>query len=378
MSGLENWFPIFRSGTHTDSSGRTSTFTDADLDGIVERYDSASSPAPCVITHDELYSPFAYGQIGEIKNADGVLQAKCKPGSVEPQFERLVADGNLYNRSVQLLPERDSGGYRLGHVAFLGAEPPAVQGMEPIQMSAAGRCFTSDEAWDKVREAHRFADLLAALKKVCDKLFGADSGDNPVREWDLEAAQQAIGEARANAKQQQPEGTTMNYTQAQLDEQVKAAEAKAKAEAKAEAQKALDAERAEFAAQRAASRRAAIAKRIDGLVSAGRVLPAEVPELTEFAAAQPEGALEFSRPGDDTPSKTEPLEYLFGLLEARPVQIALGQATGAQSSARADGVDTQSVQSIRAAARQYMREQADAGIEISYPAAVKRVSAPAA
>lgn len=378
MSGLENWFPIFRAGTHTDSSGRTSTFTDADLDGIVQRYDSAS-PAPCVITHDELYSPFAYGQIGALQNADGVLQAKCKPGSVEPQFESLVAAGNLYNRSVQLLPERDSGGYRLGHVAFLGAEPPAVQGMEPIRMSTAGRCFTSEDAWDRVEEAHATARIWEVLKALANKVFGEDADDNPVSEWDVSGAQQAIGAARQKAKQQQQQEGSSMYSQEQLDAKIKAAQDQAAAAAKAEAQKALEAERAEFAAQRTASRRAAIDKRIEGLVSAGRVLPAEVPELTAFAAAVPDGALEFSRPGDDTPSKTEPLEYLFGLLEARPVQLALGQATGAAAVSAAGGeVNPQSARDINAAALRYQKQQADQGVTITLPQAVRAVAERAA
>ena len=129
MSGLSDWFTVFCAGTHTDSKRRTATFTREDLDGIVDAYDP-EQPSPCVITHQELYSPFGYAQVEALRRDGDMLQARCAADSIEPQFASLVEDGRLQNRSVQLLPQAD-GGYRLGHVAFLGAEPPAVEGLAP-------------------------------------------------------------------------------------------------------------------------------------------------------------------------------------------------------------------------------------------------------
>ena len=58
---LTDWFSIFRSGEHTSSSGEKRTFSGDDLDRIIARYEG-QTPSPCVITHEELYSPFAYAQ----------------------------------------------------------------------------------------------------------------------------------------------------------------------------------------------------------------------------------------------------------------------------------------------------------------------------
>ena len=193
MSRLAEWFAIFRAGTHTDRNGRSATFSATDLDGIVEGYEAGSSS--CVITHDELYSPFGFGRVAELKRDGDVLYARCDADSIEPQFAGLVEAGRLHNRSCQLVP-LDAGGYRLGHVAFLGAEPPAVDGLPPIQMAATVLTFGSDDAWDKVWEADNRASLWEALRRLARRLLSAEEADELVPEWQANSAREDVGAAR--------------------------------------------------------------------------------------------------------------------------------------------------------------------------------------
>ena len=171
MTSLSDWFAVFRAGTHTDSRGRTSTFSGEDLDGIVAAYDSAS-PSPCVVTHEELYSLFAYAKVGEIQRNSDMLKARCDADSIEPLFAKLVEDGRLHNRSLQIVPHAD-GSYRRGHVAFLGAEPPAVEGLAPISFSAAGMKFTAEEAWEDYRDASSIARIMGILRQLAVRRPGA-------------------------------------------------------------------------------------------------------------------------------------------------------------------------------------------------------------
>ena len=49
------WINVFRAGTHTDSTGRVVTFTQADLDQIVANHDLGAAPA--VIGHPKHNDP---------------------------------------------------------------------------------------------------------------------------------------------------------------------------------------------------------------------------------------------------------------------------------------------------------------------------------
>ena len=198
MSRLADWFAIFRTGTHTDRHGVASTFDTSHLDGIVERF--SAGDASCVITHDELYSPFGYAQIAEVKRDGDLLLARCERDTIEPQFAALVESGRLHNRSVQLIPELGGAGYRLGHVAFLGAEPPSVGGLPPLQHAAAAvRAFSVEDAWDKVRDANDRANLWEALRRVARRLLSQEETDELVPEWQANSYREDVGAARADA-----------------------------------------------------------------------------------------------------------------------------------------------------------------------------------
>jgi len=112
---------IFKSGTHTDSSGNTREWTDKDLEEIASLYDPAKHEAPIVIGHPEHDSP-AYGWVESLKVEGGRLLAKVK--DVADEFKDWVGRSLYKKISIALYPDLS-----LRHVGFLGAMPPAVKGL---------------------------------------------------------------------------------------------------------------------------------------------------------------------------------------------------------------------------------------------------------
>ena len=361
---LSDWFSIFRAGEHASSDGVTRRFSRGDLDNIIERYDGSSSPSPCVITHEEVYSPFAWAQVDSLKRDGDVLLAQCKPETIEPRFAELVEDGRLYNRSVQLLPagEGEGEGWRLGHVAFLGAEPPAVNGLEPIRFAAAGVTFEAEEAWEKLAEKRERADIWSALRKLAEKVFGPTDADGIVKQWAVDEAREEAGRTAAEAERQEEEMATTE-TKKETPDQAELAATKAR----------LETEREKLAAERLEFAREAASKRVEELVEAGKLTPATAEGLAEFAVgidAAAEGTIEFSRGGEKV--KTRPSEHLFSLLETKPASSPLGgEIAGGTANG---GVDIEDAGAIREAAVEYQAAERNKGRTVSNQAAVQHVT----
>ena len=118
-----NWFQIFKSGTQTDSKGKTLSFTNADLDAVVSNFKPQT--APLVVGHPTNDDP-AWGWTSELKREGDVLYAKAE--DVAADFAEAVENKRYPNRSVRLT--KTDAGYQLAHIGFLGAKPPAVGGLQ--------------------------------------------------------------------------------------------------------------------------------------------------------------------------------------------------------------------------------------------------------
>ena len=121
------WIEIFKTGTHTDSSGKTETWTERDLDDIVSQYNPEIHEAPVVIGHPKDNVP-AFGWAETLKREGQVLYAKLK--DLVPEFVDLLKRNMFKKRSISLYPD---GG--LKHIGFLGAVPPAIKGLADIKFS---------------------------------------------------------------------------------------------------------------------------------------------------------------------------------------------------------------------------------------------------
>lgn len=123
---------IFRSGRHTAMNGKTLTFSDDDLKGIVAAYNPDLHEAPLVVGHPEEDDP-AWGWVKSLSfTGDGYLEAHVS--QVDPIFAEMVKSGRYKKISASLYPPNTPNnpapdGYYLRHVGFLGGQPPAVKGL---------------------------------------------------------------------------------------------------------------------------------------------------------------------------------------------------------------------------------------------------------
>ena len=151
---LPGGIEIFRAGRHIDDAGVAHHFSDADVDGMAASYNPALREAPLTVGHPKDNLP-AYGWVKALaRNADGVLA--ITPHNVEPQFAEMVAARRFPKRSASFYPPQSPnnptpGKWYLRHVAFLGAQAPAIAGLKDIQFSeddAGGAvCFSEPVTW---------------------------------------------------------------------------------------------------------------------------------------------------------------------------------------------------------------------------------------
>lgn len=152
--------PAFRAGTHTDMNGKTITFNREHLIATANAYNKAVHEAPIVIGHPETDDP-AYGWIDRFEVIDDELIAI--PAQVEPVFGEMVDNGRFKKVSMSFYEPNNPNNPKRGvwypkHLGFLGATPPAIKGLKPIQFSEGdGSTFTVNFAETN--------DLLAGLKQ---------------------------------------------------------------------------------------------------------------------------------------------------------------------------------------------------------------------
>ncbi len=139
-------FEIFRTGSWTSDKGITKEYTEADLDKIIENYNS-EDPAPIVIGHPTTNAP-AYGWVESLKRIGDRLIAV--PKQLNEKFVDLVKNGAFKKRSISITPE-----LKLNHIGFLGAAAPAVEGLSEIQFSQEIELDNYSSAIDDVRSILR-------------------------------------------------------------------------------------------------------------------------------------------------------------------------------------------------------------------------------
>ena len=130
---------ILRSARSPASSGQAVTLSEADLRGIASSYDEGVFKAPIVVGHPNTNHP-AYGWVRELEFADGGVFAT--PRDVEPQFAEMVRKGRFRKISASLYlpgnpqhPVEGATSPYVRHVGFLGAQAPAIQGLEEASLA---------------------------------------------------------------------------------------------------------------------------------------------------------------------------------------------------------------------------------------------------
>lgn len=270
---------IFRPGVLIDDAGVERTFTADDIKAMADGYDPALREAPLCVGHPAGDLP-AYGWVkGLGVNADGRLT--MDPHQVEPQFAEMVTDGRFKKRSAAFYsPQHPSnprpGIWYLRHVAFLGAQPPAVDGLRDIQFAEADQGCVCFSECDPQQPTHTTQEL---------------SMDEKERLAKAEAAAAAEKEAREKAEKE-------------------AAAAKA--------------ELAQFAEQQRKDRHAGFVQFAEGQMKAGMLTKPEAAALPEVLAAMADAApVEFSEAGST--KKVSPVKWLQDFVSTRKAAVQFGE-----------------------------------------------------
>jgi len=301
MATLKN-VELFRTGTHTDSEGRSREWTLDDLKKIVSRYNPANEEAPAVIGHPKQTAP-AYGWLEQVKLVGNRILGDFY--QVADEFIAALKAGRFKKRSISLDRE-----LRIQHVGFLGAALPGVTGLKDIEFSASAEFesyeFTTNEG-SKPKEDD-MDELTKALAKIKE----------------LETA---LDTANAEIKKLKDDGLEADYKK-----QIDAANTKAK-----EAIDALN----EYKKKAADSD---LESRVDALIKDGKLLPADKNDTLAFAKSMDgeEATMDFSK-DDGTAEKVSPRERYLRRLEAAEANPMLNEFAKSGGGSGDDGIDTSEV-----------------------------------
>lgn len=298
---------IFKPGTHVAMSGASITFGESDLAATVLAYDPALHEAPLVIGHPKHDAPAA-GWVKSLSVAPEGLIAV--PHEVDVAFAELVAQKKFKKISASFYhPDAANnpvpGVYYLRHVGFLGAQPPSVKGLRPIELA-------DDE--EGVIEFGDFGDSITAgvfrrLREWLIGQFGQEAADQVVPGWDVDnlAAEALREDVSPSFTEHTPPSKPL------IEEHTVNPTEKAALEAEnTRLKNALDTHLAQQRKDQADQRHGKNLAFAEGLVSAGKLLPKHTAALIaalDFAEAG-DAPLEFGE-GDQRKPVVEGLKALF-------------------------------------------------------------------
>lgn len=193
---------IFRAGTHTADDGTSHTFTHADVADMVSAYDPKVHEAPLCVGHPQDNKP-AYGWVKSLSVAhSGALAMDTH--NIAPAFAEAVNSKAFKKRSASFYPPNHpqnpkQGSWYLRHVAFLGAQPPAIKGLADFSEATSGTvedgCINFSEALPITNQPPKKDENMDEIEKL--KAEKAQlAADKAKLEADKAAAE---AEAKANS-----------------------------------------------------------------------------------------------------------------------------------------------------------------------------------
>lgn len=370
---------IFRPGSHTAMSGATLAFSEADLAAAAAAYDPALHEAPLVVGHPTADGP-AYGWVQSLGAGPAGLHAT--PRQVSPEFAELVASGAYKKVSASFYtPTAPNnpvpGTYYLRHVGFLGAQPPAIKGLAPVEFAAADAPGDLVEFADWADQQN--ATLWRRMREFLIGQFGLDKADQAIPGWAVDglqadAMQPETGDQAAATPAPllyaEPGDAPMNKTAAEL------AAAEAALTAREAAVAARETAAAEFAERQAAAEAAQLAAEAaefaEGLVQAGQLRPADKPRVVAILTGLTPSVqvMDFAE-GSTTELVATPAREVFkALLAGMPKAVDFSERAPSRAALK---VDTSSARAIQEAALQYQEAERKHGITVTYDLAVQHV-----
>ncbi len=176
---------IFKPGRHQPMSGGSLDFTERDLIATAQAYDPALHEAPLVIGHPRHDAPAA-GWVKSLSVTPSGLIAE--PQQIDPAFAEQIAKSNFKKISASFYhPDAANnpvpGVYYLRHVGFLGAMPPSVKGLRPIELAEHEDGVVEFTDLGQPNTAHlwrKFREFLIAR-------FGTETADSVAPSWQIDS-----------------------------------------------------------------------------------------------------------------------------------------------------------------------------------------------
>jgi len=316
---MQKFIRIFKAGTHRDSLGREHSYTVEDLDRMVTTYNDQPEDqrrqAPLVYGHPKDNAP-AHGWVGKLKREGEFLLAQCV--DMKQDFIDSVNNGSYKFRSASFYPTG-----LLRHVGFLGAAQPAVAGLGEVSFAddAEAICFEDFMDWNTAWRFRSLGDLFQRFRDWLIQSDGIESANELVPQYlvdDLKTSEADPTEEAAFNENHNPSSkdNDMELTQ-QLEEltrdfaEVKAERDALKTKADEQAQQ-IATLQSSVEGLKATNVRREIENYCEGLIQAGKMLPAE----REFFVA--DLVMKATQPTADFAEGQSPLAQTKAMLEARP------------------------------------------------------------
>ncbi|WP_310620894.1 hypothetical protein [Flexibacterium corallicola] len=353
---------VFKPGTFTAMSGVSFSATAEDLKALAGRYDAAKHPVPVVIGHPTTDTP-AYGWVKEFAYDDETERLIAEIGELEPSFSEAVSEGRYKRISMSFYKEGSTAnpaGDALypKHVGFLGAAPPAVPGLKPVEFSGADSETLTIEFGDPALKD--VASLFRSMRDFFIDKFGLEDADATLPNWTInwidEAGTQSSPELDnfSNPEEDPAMPNTPGRGTAALDARTADLDAREQ-KLRAREQEQISADHDAFT---------------EGLINEGRLATGNkgrvVALLNSIAASEPQ-EVSFAESGE---TKTEDLlAATKSLLSSQSKIVEFGE----QDLGEAPGELANDPEAIALEAMNFRSEQAAKGVEISTSAAVLEV-----
>jgi len=356
---------IFRAGSHTAMQGQTISFGEADLAASAAAYDPAKHEAPIVVGHPAADAP-AYGWVQSLAVDGGDLTAM--PRQVDPAFAEAVKVGRYKKVSASFYPPDSPhnpvpGVYYLRHVGFLGAQPPAVKGLAPVQFADdGGDCVSFEFGEEDVSGIlRRMAGLFRGLRDYFVDKEGLDKADAIIPSWTMDWLQEDAAVAAAKT------ADIPAFQETNMDKDKKPVTPPPVQSGTTEDPRVAELERqlASFAEK---SRRADAQTAVDKALADGRLTPGQAVGLVDFMASlDTDTAVSFGE-GDGAITAT-PSAFMTEFLARLPQQVSFGEV----SKPDHDTIEGLSPQAVAQKALCYQETMRGKGITVTTTDAVAAV-----
>lgn len=361
---------IFKAGQHTAMQGESLAFSEADLAACAAAYNPALHEAPLVVGHPAIDAP-AFGWVHSLSaTPEGLFAA---PLQVEPAFAEAVSEGRYKKVSASFYKPDSAanpvpGVFYLRHVGFLGAQPPAVKGLQNVHFADTDAdCFTVEFSESNTTSImRRMAGLFRSLRDYFIDKEGLEKADAIIPSWTADWLQEDTAVAAA----QTPESSDFSEKEKTMPDTPKKGQ---KSPAPVQQQEysveleGLKQQLASFAEQARHTRAQSI---VDKALAEGRLTPAQSTGLVSFMASLPEkGSINFGE--GDTAQSLPSFAYMSHFLSTLPVQVNFSE----HSKDVHDSVDGLPLQEAAQAALSFQENMRKQGITVTITDAMQAVKA---